>query len=229
MIRMRTLISWLFFGVFLLLIIIVSSNSCYRIVTPEPTSPSSSSNPTPTLITGHLVARGGAMAEWSDVVVKSHFGPNSAKLQIPPGGPPGVPYAYVAIEKPVATVNDLEEVATYYFIPPHVASDFVPYIVIGLDLDGDGSGCYDFLIGGASEDMPKNQWNTVSPTKWRIVSQGWAEYTLDEIKNILGDTAIVRIRVAVGMWDTAEGMVAYVDELVVNDITYNLEPAVSSE
>ena len=229
MIRTRILIPWLLVGVLILLIIWVSSISCYRIVAPEAASPSSSSNPNPTLITGYLVARGGAMVDWSDVVVKSHFGPNSAKLQIPPGGPPGVPYAYVAIEKPVATVNDLEEIATYYFIPPHVASDFKPYIAVGLDIDGGGSGCDDFLIGGASGDMPKNQWNTVSPTKWRIVSQGWAEYTLDEIKNILGDTAIVRIRVAVGMWDTAEGMVAYVDELVVNDITYNLEPAVSSE
>ena len=229
MIRTRILIFWLLVGVLILLIIWVSSISCYRIVIPEAASPSSSSNPNPTLITGHLVARGGAMADWSDVVAKLHFGPYSAKLQIPPGGPPGVPYAYVAVDKPVATVNDLEGLSAYYFIPPHVAGAFIPYIVVGLDLDGDGSGCDDFLIGEASEDVPKNQWNTVRPTKWRIVSQGWTEYTLAEVKSLLGNKAIVRIRVAVGIWDTAEGMVAYVDGLAVNDITYNLEPDVPSE
>ena len=225
----RIFIRWLFVGMLLLLIISVFSTSCYRIVTPGVNPTSDSTNPNPIPITGILVARGGAMAEWSDTVVKSHFGPNSAKLQIPPGGPPLAPYAYVGIESPIATVNDLDKVAAQYFVPPHTTSDFTPYIVIGLDLDGDGSGCDDFIIGGVAEGMPsKGSWNTINSNGWRIVSQGWTEYALDEVKGILGSKAICRIRVSVGMWDTTEGMVAYVDGLTVNDTTYNLEPDVSS-
>ena len=226
--NLKTLLQEILVSMLLLLISSVFSTSCYRIVTPEVNSTSDSTNPNPIPITGILVARGGAMAEWSDTVVRPHFEPNSAKLQIPPGGPPLAPYAYVAIDSPIATVNDLDKVTAQYFVPSHTTSDFTPYIVIGLDLDGDGSGCDDFLIGGVSEGMPKNQWNTVSPTKWRIVSQDWTEYALDEVKSVLGSTAICRIRVSVGMWDTTEGMVAYVDGLTVNDTTYNLEPDVSS-
>ncbi|MFX1475904.1 MAG: hypothetical protein ACFFCO_10575 [Promethearchaeota archaeon] len=227
--RTKIFIRWLLLGVLLLLILSLLLTSCYRIVRPEGNPTSASANPNPTPITGILVARGGAVAEWSTTMVKPHFEPNSAKLQIPPGGPPLVPYAYVAIDSPVATVNEIEKIEAQYFIPTHVTSDFTPYVVIGLDLDGDGSGCDDFIIGGESGAMPKNQWNSISPSKWIIVSEGGTEYTLEEIRGRLGNQSVIRIRVSVGMWDTVEGLVAYIDGLMVNNTTYNIEPDVSSE
>ena len=229
MIHDRMLLRWLWVSVFLLLALLLLSVSCYRIVRPEENLTSPSTNPNPTPITGILVARGGAMAEWSTTTVKPQFGLHSAKVQIPPGGPPMVPYAYVGIESPIATVNDLEKIAAEYFIPSHIVSDFRPYIVICLDLDGDGSGCDDFIIGDESGKTPKNQWNTISPTKWRIVSEGWTEYTLEELRSRLGNQSVIRVRVSVGMWDTTESLVAYIDGLTVNNTIYNLEPDVSSE
>ena len=229
MIQVRILPRWLLISVFLFLALLLLLVSCYRIVRPEENMISSSTNPNPIPITGILVARGGAMAEWSTTTVKPQFGLHSAKLQIPPGGPPMVPYAYVGIESPVVTVSEIERIEAQYFIPSHVISDFRPYIVICLDLDGDGSGCDDFIIGDESDKTPKNQWNTINTTKWRIVSEGWTEYTLEELRSHLGNQSVIRVRVSVGMWDTAEGLVAYIDALTVNNVIYNLEPRVSSE
>jgi hypothetical protein len=135
----------------------------------------------------------------------------------------------VAIDNPVATVNEIEKIEAQYFIAPHVTSDFRPYVVICLDIDGDKSGCDDFIIGSESGVKPKNQWNTVSPTRWRIVSEDWTEYTLEELRSRMGNQSVIRLRVSVGMWDTTEGLVAYVDGLTVNNTTYNLEPDVSPE
>jgi hypothetical protein len=135
----------------------------------------------------------------------------------------------VAIDNPVATVNEIEKIEAHYFIPAHITSDLRPYIVICLDIDGDGSGCDEFIIGGESDVTPKNQWNTVSPTRWRIVSEGWTQYNLEEIRGRMGHQPVIRLRVSVGMWDTTEGVVSYVDGLTVNNTTYNLEPDVSPE
>lgn len=193
--------------------------------------PESTRTPTPTLTPSSkspsvfLSARGGATAEWSNaVVMKPNFEPNSARLDIPPGGPPEVPYAYVAIDSPVATVNDIDSVSVQYYLHPDSTLDFAPYFVIDLDTDGDGSGCDDFLIGGG-DNGPKNQWNTLNATRWRVVSQGFVYHTLAEVKDLVGSTPILRIKVAVGHWGTLEGLVVYVDNLVVNGTTYNLEPA----
>lgn len=221
----RILVRWRFVGFLLLLMLLLSLTSCFRIVRPEDNPESDSYNHDPVIITGVLMAYGGAMAQWSDIATISDLGPNVAKLQIPPGGPSEVPYAYVALDNVIPTVNDIEKLEAQYFILPHSTGDFSPYFCICIDLDGDGTGCDEFIIGGFTEGITKNQWNTLSPTKWRIVSHGSEEkYTLDEVKNILGNEPIVRIRVSIGQWDTEKSTTVYVDGIVVNDIIYNLEP-----
>jgi len=124
----------------------------------------------------------------------------------------------------VATINDIEMLAFDYFVFPHSTHDGPPYIIACLDLDGDGIGCDDFVIGSGHMGTPKNQWSTIAPMKWRIVSNGFTSYTLDQIKDLVGDVSILRIKVAVGMWGMTDGLVTCIDGLVVNGTTYNLEP-----
>jgi hypothetical protein len=221
----RTFVRWRFVGLLLLLILSFFLTSCFRIVRPEDNPESNSDNHKPVIVTGILMAYGGAIAQWSDNVTISDLGPNVAKLQIPPGGPSEVPHAYVALDNVIPTINDIEKLESKYFVLPHSTCDFSPYFCICIDLDGDGTGCDEFIIGGFTEEITKNQWSTLSPPKWRIVSHGYEEkYSLDEVKNILGNEPIVRIRVSVGSWDTEKSMTVYVDGIVVNDTTYNLEP-----
>ena len=215
---------WRCIGTLALLVPLLSLVSCFRIVDAKPLPTQTAVSLGPTLVAAHLTERGGATAQWSSTQVKPGFGPNSARLQIPPGGPPGVPFAYVAIRSPVATVNDIEMLAFDYFVFPHSTSDATSYIIACLDLDGDGIGCDDFVIGSGNEGMPKNQWNTKTAIRWRIVSHGFTSYTLDQVKDLVGDVSIIRIKVAVGMWGEMDGMVTCIDGLVVNGITYNLEP-----
>lgn len=223
--RVNILTSWRLLSLLLLLIISLFLTSCFRIVRLVDNPESSSDNHNPVTITGVLMAYGGAMAQWSDIVTISNLGPNVAKLQIPPGGPPQIPYAYVAVDNVVRTVDDIEKLQTKYFILPHSTCDFSPYFCICIDLDGDGTGCDEFIIGEGAEIAAKNQWNTLSPASWTIVSHGQEEkYTLDEVKNILGNEPIVRIRVSIGQWDTERSTTVYIDGIVVNDTTYNLEP-----
>ena len=220
----RALVRWRPVSLFLLLILALFLTSCFQIVRPE-NSESGSDNHNPVVITGVLMAYGGAMAQWSDNVTLPGLGPNVAKLQIPPGGPSEVPYAYVAMDNVIPTVNDIEKLEAQYFIFPHSTCDFSPYFCICIDLDGDGTGCDEFIIGGCIEGITRDQWSVLSPVKWRIVSHGYEEkYTLDEVKNILGNEPVVRIRVSVGSWDTQKGTTVYVDGITVNNTIYNLEP-----
>jgi len=225
----RTIVHWRFVGLLILLMLSLSLTSCFRIVRLGDDTESDSNNHNPVIITGVLMAYGGAMAQWSYNVTISELGPNVAKLQIPPGGPSEVPYAYAALDNVIPTVNNIEKLEAQYFILPHSTCNFSPYFCICIDLDGDGTGCDEFIIGGRTDTITKNKWNILSPTKWRIVSHGYEEqYTLDEVKNILGNEPIVRIRVSIGQWDTEKSTTVYIDGIVVNDTIYNLEPGETS-
>jgi len=205
-----------------LLTILVLLSSCYRIVRSEEIL---TDDDRPVTITGVLMAYGGEMAQWSEYTSVPEMAPNVARLQVSPGGPPLTQHAYVAIDDAIPTLNDVEKLEAKYFILPHSTLDWSPYFCICFDLDGDGTGCDEFILGGMPPPVPKNCWNTLSPTSWSILGQDeGGPYTLNQLKDILGDEPIVRIRVSVGSWDTLESLTVLVDGITINDTVYNLEP-----
>jgi hypothetical protein len=206
----------------LLLILSVSLNSCYRIIRSEEIP----ADDGPVMITGVLMAYGGAMANWSENDSVPGMGPNLVRLQISPGGPPEIQYAYVAIDNVIPTLNDLEKLQAKYFILPHSTLDWSPYFCICFDLDGDNTGCDAFLLGEMTSPNPKNQWNTLEPSTWSILGmEGEGEsFTLEELKGIHGNKPIIRIRVSVGTWDTLKSLTVLMDGITINDTIYNLEP-----
>ncbi|UCC16450.1 MAG: hypothetical protein JSU58_08785 [Dehalococcoidales bacterium] len=205
----------------IMILLLVSLSSCYRIVRSEEIS---QDDDTPVIATGILSAYGGASALWLKEETLPGFGPNLAKLQIPPGSPTSL-HAYVALENAISTVSDIEKIEVKYFILPHSTCEYSPYIRICLDLDNEGKGCDDLIIGVRTSGVLKGRWNILTHTDWQIVSRGYEEsYTLDEVQNILGDEPVLQIQVLIDAQFGDKNIVVYIDDLTINDIEYNLEP-----
>ncbi|UCC16449.1 MAG: hypothetical protein JSU58_08780 [Dehalococcoidales bacterium] len=181
-----------------------------------------------------LMEYGGGIAEWVENSSTVGFGPYLAKLHIPPGAPSGVTCeAYVGVDNIIPTLNDIDKLEAKYFSLPGSTSMWTPYFCICFDLDGDGLGCDEIIIGydntvldNKTDGTKKNQWNILTADYWQIISHGYeVSYTFDELKEILGDERIMRIRVSVDSRYDDNNWLIYVDGLTINDTVYNLEPA----
>ena len=173
---------------------------------------------TTTYVTAEFQEEGTGTAEWSNEQASS--GSYSAKLTVPAGGVLNA--ARVIMPSPVATVNDISSASVEYYLTTDSTTTSSPYIILELDTNGDGVKD-DWAVSWQDDGVSTGTWLTHTATSWHVVSTGMTVYDLAGLKTLVGSARILKVKVAVGEWTFTGKTSAYVDDITINDVAYDLE------
>jgi outer membrane protein assembly factor BamB len=189
---------------------------------------------TPTYASGgsinvHLDSRYYGQASFTDE--KVHTSSNSAKLVIPTGASPGsCAIALYPYNKPLSALSTFSVFASYF--------NATPRFVIYLDKNGDGVSDSILL---SDYQLPSNgEWKvTTGGDRWgwteanhQLSSYGSVWQQLDHWKTEYGNTNVPYVGIALEYWAVDPdgfGEPLYADELILNDVIYNIAPVSTPE
>jgi outer membrane protein assembly factor BamB len=193
-------------------------------------TPASSPNPIQSLDALNVELKRNLDGQASFTGEKVHTSPNSAKLVIPIGAIVGsYAMALYPYNKPLSTLSSFSIVTSYF--------NATPRFVIYLDKNGDGQ----------SDGILLSDYQFTSDGGWKVVTGGnrwgWTEANmqlsmygaiwqqLEDWKTEYGDMNVPYVGVALEYWAVEPygyGEPLYADELILDDVTYNIAQVMPS-
>lgn len=162
---------------------------------------------------------GTGLTAWStDRAVSGSY---SALLTVPAGGNENA--ARVTMPSPVVAVKDVTDASVKYWLTDDSTTNSSPYIILELDTTGNGVGD-SWAVSFQDDSVTLGEWNTHNATRWHLVSTGMTTYNLSELKAQVGGLKILKVKVAVGEWSYTGRTSAYVDDIMINGVTYPVGP-----
>ena len=184
----------------------------------------------PSLVGGILKDADNGNATWDSTVTRT--GKYSVKLEA--GSTAGISGASVTIPVPAIDIDDASVSDPTANAIASTAHGQVPYLNILLDTDADG------VVDDGLEGLTSA--GTTSTTAWTLIQEpiGYYDFdmsleetsipfetkTLAEWQAALDDVDVVGVQVVFGYCLWNDGQVVNVDDITINDITYDLEPIV---
>jgi len=182
-----------------------------------------------------LVAKGDCTAEWT--TEKAKVGSYSAKLTLPTGTmPPGTKNAEIQIDVSGQGLTLAAMEWSYWTWTPPDMESYVPRVSFYADLNGDGVA--DKIVGGNINSAPTTEeWYQVTPELWKDYSGGFYVWKEDgtgfafavgadpwaKAVEMWGEAEIVRVDLGYDFCGTNGFITAYVDDLTINGVPYDLE------
>lgn len=204
-----------------------SENEMYKIEREGAPSPTPTPTPMPTPTGENLILEviGDGTAEWTTEI--SHSGSYSAKLVIPEGAT-SMSWALAKIPYGGA-LSTLNPQSFYFYSNAAFRADFVLY----LDTTGDGkvdkwlfSDDFYSVSGKWTLAIPGILWGwTEAPYPPYRYGDTWQSY--DYWQSLYDDATVLYVAAGLEYWAAEPegiGIPLYVDDITINDITYDLEP-----